>query len=101
LILLPNINLEEADINLDAFERIVADHFRAAICHRFLMNGGSYARVFLFTLENNFQAVGRVVLPIREVVKTEAEVAAMEMVRCKPLLQCGPDMIHSDQYSSH
>lgn len=72
-----------ANINLDAFERIVIDHFRVAVRHHSPMNRGSYARVFLFTLENNFQVVGRVVLPVREAVKTEAEVAAMEMVRSR------------------
>ena len=63
-------------------------HFHVPVCHYSLMNTDSYAQVYLFTLENNFQAVGRVVLPVRERVKTEAEVAAMELVLCKPLPQC-------------
>jgi len=46
------------------------------------MNTGSYARVYLFTLENGLQAVGRVIFCIRETVKTEAEIAVMELVRC-------------------
>jgi hypothetical protein len=45
------------------------------------MGGGAYARVFLFTLEDDKQVVGRVVLPVRETVKTEAEVASMILVR--------------------
>lgn len=45
------------------------------------MGGGAYARVFLFTLENDQQVVGRVVLPVRETAKTEAEVASMILVR--------------------
>ena len=62
-------------INLDAFECIVTDHFRNGIRRYFLMNTGSYAKVYLFILENDFQAVGRVVYPVCETVKTEAEVA--------------------------
>jgi len=37
--------------------------------------------VFLFTLENGKQVIARIILPVRESVKTEAEVAAMELVR--------------------
>jgi hypothetical protein len=69
--------------NLHAFEQIVANHFRIGVRRYTLINGGSYAKVYLFTLENDFQAIGRVVFPVRETVKTEAEVAAMELVRCK------------------
>jgi len=37
-------------------------------------------RVFLLSLEGDFQVVGRVILPVpRESVKTEAEIAAMEL----------------------
>jgi len=36
---------------------------------------------FLFTLEDDQQLVGRVVLPVRETAKTEAEVASMILVR--------------------
>jgi len=35
----------------------------------------------LFTLENGMQVIARILLPVRESVKTEAEVAAMELVR--------------------
>jgi hypothetical protein len=45
------------------------------------MDGGAYARVYLFTLEDDQKVVGRVVLPVRESVRTEAEVAAMELLR--------------------
>jgi hypothetical protein len=45
------------------------------------MNNGAYARVFLFALEDGQKIVGRLVLPVRETVKTEAEVGAMELVR--------------------
>jgi len=36
--------------------------------------------VFLFSLENNVQVVGRVVLPVRESFNTKAEVATMEQI---------------------
>jgi len=68
---------------LDAFEYIVADHFRIGVRSYSLLETGSYARLYLFTLENDFQAVGRVVFPVRETVKTEAEIAVMELVRCE------------------
>jgi len=73
--------------DLHAFEGIVADHFCIGVRRCSLMKMGSYARVYLFTLENDFQVIGRVVFPVRETVKTEAEVAAMELVRCKPHTQ--------------
>jgi hypothetical protein len=61
------------------------------------MDGGSYARVSLFTLEDDQKVVGRVVLPVRETVKTEAEVAAMELVRgTVPLVLL---QSHMNQYS--
>jgi hypothetical protein len=55
------------------------------------MDDGAFARVFLFTLQNGMQVIARIVLPVRESVKTEAEVAAMELVRghyCCSLLCC-------------
>ena len=45
------------------------------------MDDGAFARVFLFTLQNGMQLIARIILPVRESVKTEAEVAAMELVR--------------------
>ncbi|KAF8225392.1 hypothetical protein L208DRAFT_1408608 [Tricholoma matsutake] len=69
-----------ANINLDAFKCIIINHFCMGVCHHSSMNRGSYACVFLFTLENNFQVVRRVVLPVREMVKTEAEVVAWKYV---------------------
>ena len=72
-----------ASADLDALEHIVRDHFHSEVCLRTPMNvNGSYARVFLFTVDNDLKVIGRIVLPVREAVKTEAEVAAMDMVRC-------------------
>ena len=69
-----------------AFHDIVSAHFRAGCRQCVRMDDGAYARVFLFTLENDKKVVGRVVLPVRESIKTEAEVAAMELVRGAVLL---------------
>jgi len=66
------------------FEQIIANHFHISVHHYTLMNSGSYMKVYLFTLKNNFKAIGCVMFPVRETVKTEAEVAVMELVRCKP-----------------
>ncbi|KAF8498285.1 hypothetical protein JB92DRAFT_3125410 [Gautieria morchelliformis] len=48
---------------------------------------GVYARAVLFSLDNNRKVVARVVLPVRESVKTEAEVATMALVRGLLVLQ--------------
>ncbi len=72
---------------LDAFERIVADHFRIGVHSYSLMDTGSYARLYLFTLKNDFQAVGRIIFPVRETIKTEAEVAVMEVSPGPPATQ--------------
>jgi hypothetical protein len=70
-----------ANANLMALQDIVSAHFRSPCRNHAPMGGGAYARVFLFTLEDDQQVVGRVVLPVRETVKTEAEVASMILVR--------------------
>lgn len=70
-----------AKVNMAALQKIVASHFRSK-CHDYTrLDEGAYARAFVFQLENGMQVVGRVVLPIRESVKTEAEMAVMELVR--------------------
>ena len=53
------------------------------------MNDGAYARAFLFSLVTGTQVVGRVILPVRESIKTGAEVTIMELVR-------GNQIVHSD-----
>jgi hypothetical protein len=88
---------QTTNANLGALQEIVSAHFRLPCRHHALMDSGAYAHVFLFTLESDQKVVGRVVLPVRETVKTEAEVAAMELVRGtvpRVLLQT-----HMNQYS--
>jgi len=72
---------QSANADIAALQTIISTHFHAH-CRGFEpLNNDSFARVFLFSLENNVQVVGQVVLPVRESFKTEAEVAAMELVR--------------------
>ena len=72
---------QSADVDIAALQTIVSTRFHTQ-CRGFEpLGAGSHARAFLFSLENGIQVVGRVVLPVRESIKTEAEVAAMELVR--------------------
>ena len=73
---------QSADVDIAALQTIVSTRFHTQ-CRGFeplTLDAGSYARAFLFSLENGIQVVGRV-LPVRESIKTEAEVAAIELVR--------------------
>src|SRR4051812_45414086 len=72
---------EATNADLVALQEIVSAHFRVESQNRVLIGGGAYARVFLFTLQDGRKVVGRVVFPVRETIKTEAEAAAMELIR--------------------
>jgi hypothetical protein len=72
---------EDTNADLTALQHIVSSHFRTDCLHYTRMDDGAYARAFLFSLVNNMQVVGRVILPVRDSIKTEAEVATMELVR--------------------
>ena len=71
------------NVDMAALQQIVCAHFRSKCWHYTRMDDGAYARVFLFSLENNMQVVARVILPVRESLKMEAEVVTMEVVRGK------------------
>ncbi|KAF8498287.1 kinase-like domain-containing protein [Gautieria morchelliformis] len=75
---------EATNVDLAALQLIVSSHFHAECPPGILMNDGDgvYARAFLFSLDNK-KVVARVVLPVRESVKTEAEVATMELIRAR------------------
>ena len=76
---------------MKAIEIIISSHFRTLHSHHTRMDDGAIARVFLFTLQNGMQVIACIILPVRESVKTEAEVAAMELVRghySRSLLLC-------------
>jgi hypothetical protein len=71
------------NVDMSALERILCSHFRVG-CEKYTpMSEGSYARAFLFSLDDGKQVVGWVVLLVRESIKTEAEVATMQLVRGK------------------
>ena len=72
---------QAANVDIKAIEIIISSHFRTSLSHHARMDDGAFARVFLFTLENGMQVIARIILPVRESVKTEADVAAMELVR--------------------
>lgn len=72
---------QEANINIDALTDIVATHMRSPCQPPTAMTYGAYARLFVFILENDVRVVGRLVLPVREHLKTEAEVSAMVFAR--------------------
>jgi hypothetical protein len=83
---------QAANVDMKAIEIIISSHFRTPHTHHTRMDDGAFARVFLFTLQNGMQVIARIILPVRESVKTEAEVAAMELVRghyrCSLLCYC-------------
>ena len=62
---------QATNVDIPALQQIVCAHFRSESRTYTRMDDGAYARVFLFSLENNMQVVARVILPIRESLKTE------------------------------
>ena len=72
---------QAANVDVRAIEIIISSHFGTSPSHHARLDDGAFTRVFLFTLENGMQIIARIILPVRESVKTEAEVAAMELVR--------------------
>ena len=67
--------------DLNALKCIIYNHFQSTCCDETSMEHRSYARVFLYTLESGQKVIARIVLPVRERFKTEAEVASMNYVR--------------------
>ena len=72
---------EQINPNLDAFCTIISNHFGSPCQSRVPLQPGAYARTFLYILQNGLHLVGRVILPVRRTLKTEAEVAAMDSIR--------------------
>ena len=71
----------EINPDVEALKGIIRDHFNSSCQTEEPMNHGAYARVFLYTLENGLQVIACVILPVRESIKTESEIAAIDMVR--------------------
>ena len=80
---------QATNADIAALQQIVSSHFQTDCQHYTCMNDGAYARAFLFSLVTGIQVVGRVILPVCESIKTEAEVTMMELVR-------GNQIVHSD-----
>lgn len=76
--------------DIAALQHIVSAHFRTDCQSHTRMNDGAYARVFLFSLITGVQVVGRVILPVRRSIKTEAEVTTMELVRGNQIVHMTP-----------
>lgn len=73
----------EVEPRLPAIKPIIDSHFGSS-CHDLTPLGeGSWARTYTVSLANGEIYVLRVVLPARDVLKTEAEVATMDSVRGK------------------
>ena len=70
-----------ANPDLDALNDIIAAHFGVQCVSREVLGRGGYAFAYLVTLANDVRVVARVILPVRDYVKTEAEVATMTSVR--------------------
>ncbi|GJE96625.1 kinase-like protein [Phanerochaete sordida] len=73
----------KADVDLEALSTIISAHFRMPCVSRECLGIGGYARTFKCTLQDGKRLVAKVTLPVREVVKTEAEVAAMDSMRAR------------------
>ena len=62
---------------------IIVSHFKCSCDDLTLLSDdGAYARVYTTSLETGQELVVRLVLPVRRGLKTEAEVAAMDCIRC-------------------
>jgi hypothetical protein len=72
---------DQTSPDLSALGDIISTHFNSPCHSREFLGIGAYARAFLYTLENGFKLVARVILPVRETIKTEAEVCAMDTAR--------------------
>jgi hypothetical protein len=81
--------------DITALKAIINDHLNSPCLTEQPMNHGAYARVFLYTLQNGIQVVARVILPVRESLKTESEIAAMDMMRGMLIRRSNPSLLHS------
>lgn len=68
-------------IDLTALRNIIAEHLSAECMEPTFLGQGRYAKTYLFTLKDDRPLVGRVALPMRDALKTGAEVAVMSTFR--------------------
>src|SRR5258706_15305929 len=76
-----NILWEQINPALHALRSIIANHFGSPCQSQEPLQPGAYARAFLYILQDGLHVVGRVILPARRTLKTEAEIAAMDSIR--------------------
>src|SRR5258706_14941491 len=72
---------EQINPNLGALRAIIANHFGSPCQSQDPLQPGVYARAFLYILQDGLHVVGRVILPARRTLKTEAEIASMDSIR--------------------
>ena len=72
---------EQINPDLDALLSIIANHFGSPCWSQEPLQHGSYARAFLYILQDGLHVLARVILPVRRTLKTEAEVASMDTIR--------------------
>ncbi|KAL0958432.1 hypothetical protein HGRIS_000574 [Hohenbuehelia grisea] len=72
---------EQTNPDLGAYRAIIEGHFGSPCTKQEPLEPGAYSRVFLYTMQDGLKIVGKVVLPARRTIKTEAEVAAMDTMR--------------------
>ncbi|GJE96623.1 kinase-like protein [Phanerochaete sordida] len=73
----------KANVNMDAMLAIISSHFKTRCRLQGPLGIGAFARTFKYSLEDGKELVARVTLPVRETVKTEAEVATMDSIRAR------------------
>ena len=72
---------------LPLLQDIISAHFGLTCSELSPMGGGSFSHIYRGTIENGLQVIARIVLPVRDQVKTEAEIATMDSIRCKHTMQ--------------
>ena len=70
----------ENDSNLIALRGIITEHFRCSCSELLLLDEGAHSTAYQATLETSKKLFIRIILPIYGGLKTEAEVAVMDLV---------------------
>lgn len=70
----------EVVTRLPKLKAIITEHFHSPCTDLELLGEGAYARAYRATLHNGSSLVARIAAPVRDGVKTEAEVATMEAI---------------------
>lgn len=71
----------EVEPKLPLLRDIIAEHFKSSCSDLEFFDEGSYARIYRATVSDGIALAVRIILPIRDNVKTRAEVATMDSLR--------------------